>query len=541
MSRPVSQIVQQLNALHALKFDFSTAGVRKLEDTLNILADLSFTQPAHYKKYYTELLFVLAYPANRSIHDKASSEFRRLKFSLDENKKMALQLSNAGLPGVPVTGSFSHHLVKDLFTHDPGSVNLHSIDGEPGAIMQLLNHFLSGIEKEMLSEETLSWKKWLTLFGGKSKKEQLDFLLRQTDQSYHSIEQRESVFASLKLFVTLRPGYDLTRFALTPSLQQSAYYYPDGPMRSFKGDLFKSTEKPFHPVALSPAEKKTLVNIARATLYPLCKETDPFTFAAINETEYFTGPHGTGIALYYMLPEKKLALESYCGYLLFRNNIPVAYGGGWLLGYQCRFGLNILPAFRGGESAFIAQSLVQLYATHFHVQAFIIEPFQLGKGNTDGIRSAAFWFYYRMGFRPVQKELARLATDEFRKLRSGRSVRTGIAELKKLSHSVMFAGNKEVKLTGINTLSHAVTAYIKKHFQNDRKRAEKMTCRRGDVFEPALINAMCDEPMRLDKKEMDAINGLFRLKRRNERGYISGLQKHPAFIRNLASLAGKIN
>lgn len=541
MNRPVSQIVHQLHALHGLKFDFSTDGVRKLEDTLKNLAALPFTRPALYKKYYTELLFILAYPANRSIHDRASDEFRRIKIGLDENRKMALQLSNSGLPGVPVTGSFSHHLVKDLFTHDPDSVNLHSIDGEPEAIIQLLNHSLSGIEKEMLSEEKLPWKKWLPLFGGRSKTEQLSFLLRQTQRSYHSIEQRESVFACLKLFVTLNPGYDITRFTRTTDPQQSTYYYPRGLMRSFKKELFRSPENPFHPVAVSAAEKKALVSIARATLYPLCKETDPFTFASINETEYFTGPHGTGIALYYMLPEKKLALESYCGYLLFRNNIPVAYGGGWLLGQQCRFGLNILPAFRGGESFFIAQSLLQLYATHFNVQAFIIEPFQLGKGNPDGIRSGAFWFYYRMGFRPVQKELARLANIEFGKLRSGKTSRTAIAELKKLSQSVMCTGNKEVKLIHINTLSDAVSDYLKNHFQNDRELAEKMTTKRGRAFEPALINAMADETLRLDQKEMNEINKLFILKRRNERGYILSLQKHPAFIRILAALAGKIN
>jgi hypothetical protein len=49
---------------------------------------------------------------------------------------------------------------------------------------------------------------------------------------------------------------------------------------------------------------------------------------------------------------------------------------------------------------------------------FAIDPYQIGRGNQEAIESGAFWFYRKLGFRPVLPEVARaLEREECRLLK----------------------------------------------------------------------------------------------------------------------------
>ena len=94
--------------------------------------------------------------------------------------------------------------------------------------------------------------------------------------------------------------------------------------------------------------------------------------------------------------------------MAFKNGIPIAYGGGWIWGLRCRIGISIYPDFRKGESAWIFGQVLRLYYQYFNARHFIIRTNQFGKGNHDGLKTGAFWFYYKLGFRPCNKELRKL-------------------------------------------------------------------------------------------------------------------------------------
>ena len=58
-------------------------------------------------------------------------------------------------------------------------------------------------------------------------------------------------------------------------------------------------------------------------------------------------------------------------------------------------GLNVLPPFRGGNSTRLFTQLLRLYARKYKVERFEAENYQLGHQNPEGLRSGAYWFYYR--------------------------------------------------------------------------------------------------------------------------------------------------
>jgi hypothetical protein len=225
------------------------------------------------------------------------------------------------------------------------------------------------------------------------------------------------------------------------------------------------------PLSLSIAEKEKIISVLRSSLAFHARETDPVSFADTGETFLYEMGEGIQIVLTGMIKERRLALESYIGYMAFKNGIPVSYGGGWIWGHRCKIGINIYPPFRGGDSDTLFCQIMRLYFQVYHVRRFVVKPYQFGKGNPEGLKSGAFWFYYKLGFRPVNAEIRKLADLEWDKIKSGNKYRTPVSLLKKFT-----ACNKEWEpeithhsFFDADKISIAITEMIKRRFEGDRK------------------------------------------------------------------------
>ncbi|MBA3806615.1 MAG: hypothetical protein H0X14_13000 [Acidobacteria bacterium] len=96
-------------------------------------------------------------------------------------------------------------------------------------------------------------------------------------------------------------------------------------------------------------------------------------------------------------------------------------------------GFNIYYTFREGESAWLYAQILRLYRQMLGVTAFSVDPYQIGFENEEGIESGAFWFYRKMGFRPVRDEVMKLVTKEERKTAASKQYRTPPETLRELA------------------------------------------------------------------------------------------------------------
>jgi hypothetical protein len=112
----------------------------------------------------------------------------------------------------------------------------------------------------------------------------------------------------------------------------------------------------------------------------------------------------------------------------------LGYHEGLSLFERVEIGLNLFYTFRDGESAWAYARLMRLYKQVLGVNTFSIDPYQLGgSGNEEGIESGAFWFYRKLGFRPVRAELAKLVAAEEQKIAARRNYRTSPRLLRRLA------------------------------------------------------------------------------------------------------------
>src|SRR5205807_8271735 len=85
------------------------------------------------------------------------------------------------------------------------------------------------------------------------------------------------------------------------------------------------------------------------------------------------------------------------------------------------------------ETAWLYARILRLMRQLLGVTVFSIEPYQIGDENEEGIESGAFWFYRKLGFRPVRPELMKLTLSEEQKIAAKRDYRTSTRTLRRLA------------------------------------------------------------------------------------------------------------
>ncbi|WP_414524234.1 hypothetical protein, partial [Umezakia ovalisporum] len=89
----------------------------------------------------------------------------------------------------------------------------------------------------------------------------------------------------------------------------------------------------------------------------------------------------------------------------------------------------------------------------------------------DGIKSGAFWFYYKFGFRPIDKSLKTLSTKEDKKIKSGNGYRSAEKTLIQLSESDMALQLSVPRHPSVSVFSARVQESIIKKFVGNRNDA----------------------------------------------------------------------
>ena len=127
----------------------------------------------------------------------------------------------------------------------------------------------------------------------------------------------------------------------------------------------------------------------------------------------------------------------YAGFTL-KNGVPVNYFEAIGLFDWIEVGFNTFYAFREGETAWIYSKVLHLLNQLAGVTCFSVYPYQIGQDNEEAIKSGAFWFYRKLGFRPGRPDLLALTLREEKRMVRDPSHRTSPKTLRKLADGHMF-------------------------------------------------------------------------------------------------------
>jgi hypothetical protein len=521
--------------------DFSAEGILATEKALQKLLQSPFKLSENkFKELHNMLLFCQAYPGSAPVFEMANLLMQRLVQAVTkEVKKNPNFLYNSGITGSLVCAQFGLWLNQYLLEEKLTTLYLESVEADASDLVAKLSYTLDDVEQECMQANVAYYADWKKVYYGtvKGKKQELSCLVAACMQCSGSISYRENMFANFQLFSTFSLDATLLGLSLGRALPDKPYIHTNGIQKHSTLAAIFALGRPKRQL-ITAKQQAHLVRVARGAMASLLRETDTFTYAQSNETRYYDMGEGICIALYFMVPEQKFSLQSYIGFMLFKNGLPMAYGGCWLIGKQAAFGVNVLPPFRGGESSKVVAQLLRLYHFEFNISQFTVDPYQIGKGNAEGIESGAFWFYYKLGFRPVDSKLQKLAESEFKKMSLQKNYRSSVKTMltlvdKDVAWQILEAAPE---VLGLNQISKTVSTHISKHFEGNRQAAKQAAKAKAQkiLAEPisqtnffnrllVLLDAL-GAFEKLSKKDLQKVAVAYQLKAKNEADAFVALQ-----------------
>src|SRR5439155_15828944 len=163
------------------------------------------------------------------------------------------------------------------------------------------------------------------------------------------------------------------------------------------------------------------------------RELHGFTYGDPQHVVRAAAGRGVEFVIWGCPPEHRLPLLGYHAVMIVKNGVPIGYAESLALFERTEVGVNLFYTFRDGESAWIYARLLRFPRQYLQASVFSVEPYQLGSHNEEGIEAGAFWFYRKLGFRPVQPQVARMVAREERKLARRPGYRTPAHVLRQLA------------------------------------------------------------------------------------------------------------
>ena len=529
MSRTETLISQVFSIRNKYGKKFSKEKL-KLISALNVEGLKSKRALQHW---YDILLFLLAYPDNRSVYQASSQALQHFQSYIRSHEHLKDRLFNSGVTNTNLCAAFGFEIVKWLRKNHPNDVWLSSFEADSGQIQSIVSVVMPKVESEILQDANSDWKSWLkgTLKKGE---DILDRLIAIFDETDMRPEVKDELWNAIGINVEIN-------FPTHVSLPQSLVtpYYHRSLMRKIRR---RTSDLKFKKISLTELEAGQIIECGRMILIRHLREIDPISFTSPPFVSYYLLPRGLSIALMEMVPERRHPIDTYLGYIVFKNGLPVAYAGSWIFFDSGRIGLNVFPSYRGGESQYIFQQVLKLHQKVYRLRRFSVDPYQLGKDNDDGIRSGAFWVYYHVGFRPIRKDQRQLADAEAVHIKSVKNYRTSRSVLTKLADSRMelLLESSPARFDATD-LSVAYARILQKRFNGNRKLADNHSlCKLARLLQiknyyedkiKFILKNWCVlldnklEELRPNKQLRTTLKKLFELKARGpEQEYISELQ-----------------
>ena len=420
------------------------------------------------QSYYDILLFLIAYPENKSLYEVTSQSLQQLSSFIASNENLKRGLYNSGITNTSLCAAFSFEIVKWLRKKHPESISLRSLEADDGHIKYMVASVLPKVESEILQDANATWKSWLKR-SLKKGGDILDGLIAAFDEADMRPEVRDELWNAIGIDVEI----NFPSHTCLPDSLFTPYYH-----RSLIKKNYVNRQQESKPVRveINESEAEQIIECGRMILVRHLREIDPITFTSPRLVSFYRLGRGLSIALMGMVPERRHPIDSYMGYVVFKNGLPVSYGGSWVLFDSGRIGLNIFPAYRGGESKYIFQQVLTLHQKVYKLNRFSVDPYQIGKENSDGINSGAFWTYYHAGFRPIREEQKKLAETEAKKIKSTKGYRSPATALKKLAYSRLeLVLQKTAVRFDATDLSLAYANIVANQYDNHRKIAEEIS------------------------------------------------------------------
>lgn len=425
-----------LTLLERLREDFTPSAAQQKLAALRHLARARLRTAGQVRRLHEVLCFMRAYPDSAPTLQRVERLLAGFARRADLRKHRAA-LAGSGIAGTAMGYPFFYPTAHWLSRRWPDALRLDRSDTvAEESIAKSLPALLGRLENHALRESHLPG--YTALDAMRGKRTDATFLLDCIAAMPGDSFTREA------LYDLINPSCELQAGDGTPERTTAAYAggpraWQTQPLHHARPDLRREIRRPPRSIRrMRPAEARTLIDMARVAMVTRNRDLDAFAYGSDADVWLCVDDGPLAFALIGMRPERRAALPAIYGGLTLRNGVPVGYFQADFLGSTVAVSFNTFETFRGSESALTFGRLLATLHAFGGATSFSIEPYQLGLGNDEGIESGAWWFYFKLGFRPRAREAALLAATELARRARNAAHRSSAATLKRLARHHLF-------------------------------------------------------------------------------------------------------
>ena len=430
-----------LDQLDELKNQFTTDTARRVERLLDQLSRQKFNDTDSLVRYHEILLFLRAYPQNAAIVRATEKELRSFADRVRALEKQDVDIGPlehpavSGIAGTSVTDTFSFYIVRWLLQRRRAEVAIYwEWVEDVNRLAATWPRFMPLLEEDAFAEANVPYREWLA--AARKGRTELAWLIERFNNLPKPENERAELYDSQNLYVQWTPAFQSTRTGMRSPTRKP--FYHRGPLIQRRDiDLRKELAQPLTLQKLSPQQGEQAIDMARAASTVRYRELYGFTHADPKHVYHVELGRGVEVFLMGLPAEKRLPLRAYHAAMIYKNSVPIGYFEGLSLFERMESGFNLYYTFRDGETAWLYARILNVMNQFSGVTAFSLDPYQIGYENEEGIESGAFWFYRKLGFRPVRREALELTLKEEEKLKTRKGYRTPAATLRTLAASPM--------------------------------------------------------------------------------------------------------
>jgi hypothetical protein len=422
---------RSLRELEDIQNRFGSAEVtqRKIA-LLEILARRRLRSAAAVLRLHEVLCFLRAYPDSRALL-RVVEKMLQAFATRSDLQRFRDALGNTGVAGTAITYPFFWPMARWLAHTQAGFLQL---DWEGFAkqdnLLEWLPQLVTAPEAGALDELDLSCREWIERLRGEHTTD-ATFVVRRIEALPASAGVREAIHDVFDLHYRLDPGHTASR---THAYHKLPVTLQKGALQRGRPELQQAIREAPRRVRFCPErEGQQLVDLAREAMLTRSRDLDVFSYGNPRDVRLVDFGDGLQFACIGFVPERRLLLHSLYGFLTLKNGVPIGY-----VLASCLFGCagvayNTFETYRGAEAGVVFGRVLAMAHALFGARSFSIDPYQLGLGNTEGLKSGAWWFYYKLGFRPLDADVKRELQGELRSMKARPTYRSSIATLEKLA------------------------------------------------------------------------------------------------------------
>ncbi len=438
-------LASRLSELEASKLRYGRGCAALVEGLMVSLKITSFHDAESLIRVHDALLFLRTFPQSRKIVQLTEGllsgialQIARLRDS-DSAKNLLDSEQFSGIAGTAINDRFTYEVMCWLVQCHLKQLSIDWDWDEQGRQMAVnLPRFLPLLADDSLVEADTPFLEWMQRAAGGADRI-LPWLLQRLENAPGTMLEKTAWYDALKISVSWNLGNSTASRTHARRNPRTMYFHREPLIRRKEVSLSDEISSPPLPMRRLPKpEGEDVLDMVRDALTVRYRELYGTTRGDPESVVEANVGRGVHIFLWGLPPHRRLPLRAYHAGITFKNGVPINYIEGISLFEWMEVGFNTFYAFRDGETAWIYSKVLHLLHQLTDVTSFSVYPYQLGDKNEEAIRSGAFWFYRKLGFRPGRPELLAITRREEAKIATRDGYKTSARTLRKLAAAHVF-------------------------------------------------------------------------------------------------------